>query len=102
MRRAAIEPDVTVEPAKPVDDAAGPHASRSAALGADHRAVITDLAPEYQQRAPQLGVQRNGATAALFGGVVVQLDPLAEPSVGIEHHGPAQLGYLAGPQSGFQ
>ena len=61
---------------------------------------MTGTAQE-QQSTPQIGMQRDRSTAALFGGAVVQLDVIRDPSVAVEHHRPGQLGDLAGAQSSF-
>jgi hypothetical protein len=52
-------------------------------------------------RRAQIAAERDRAAAALSGGAVVQLDAIGDPSVGVEHHGPGQLGDLTGAQTGF-
>ena len=75
-------------------------ASRPAALRADNRALGSGVPTELLQRAAQIAAQRYRAAATLFGGAVVQLDAIADPSVGIEYHRPGQLGDLAGAEAG--
>jgi hypothetical protein len=41
-------------------------------------------------------MQRDGAAAALLGGAVLQLDPITNAAIGVEHHRPSQLGDLTG------
>ena len=67
----------------------------------DNRPSGSGLPAQSLQFAAQSGMERYRATAALFRGVIVQLDAMTDSSISIEHHRPSQLGDLAGTQTGF-
>src|SRR5579863_3762613 len=72
VRRTALETDLAIELREPVDDAARPHCA--APFRADDRPRRAVELPQVVQRASQLWVHRDQATAAVLGCAIAQRD----------------------------
>ena len=99
VRRAAVEAEHFICPAKPDDDAQRGHGPT--ALRANDRPLTATNASRVDQCLAKVGMQRHRTTAALFSDPILQLKGGAYLAAGVEDHVPGQFGNLSRAQAGF-
>ena len=99
MRRAAFQANVLERPIEPHNDAQRRHGTTAPGLSHVFRSR-RDLTPGNKS-GTEIRMNGDYAATALLGRMVMQFDRIADPTTGIHHHIPRQVGNLARAQASF-